>query len=138
MTISLEELQKLMNAMEGENLEFKEAKQSYQFDKLLRYCAALANEGGGRIILGVTDQRPRRIVGTNAFTQLERTRAGLMEKLRLKVDVDEIHSSGGRILVFTVPPRPMGVPIQADGIYWARLGDSLVPMTEDQLRGIFD
>jgi len=138
MTISLEELQKLMNAMEGENLEFKEAKQSYQFDKLLRYCAALANEGGGRIILGVTDQRPRQIVGTLAFKQPERTRAGLMEKLRLKVDVDEVHSSEGRILVFTVPPRPVGVPIQADGIYWTRRGDSLIPMAEDELRDIFD
>ena len=61
-----------------------------------------------------------------------------MEKLRLKVDVDEIHCSEGRLLVFTVPPRPVGVPIQADGIYWTRRGDSLVPMTEDQLRDIFD
>jgi ATP-dependent DNA helicase RecG len=59
MTVSVEELQRLVNAVEGENLEFKEAKQSYQFDKLIRYCTALANEGGGRIILGVSDQRPR-------------------------------------------------------------------------------
>ncbi|MBU0733496.1 MAG: putative DNA binding domain-containing protein [Proteobacteria bacterium] len=138
MTISLAELQKLMAALEDENLEFKEAKQSYPFDKLLKYCAALANEGGGKIILGITDRRPRRIVGTHAFSQQERTRAGLMEKLRIKVDADEIHSSEGRALVFTVPPRPVGVPIQADGIYWTRRADSLVPMTEDQLRDIFD
>ena len=45
MTISLEELRELMDAMEGENLEFKEARHSYQFDKLLKYCAAIANEG---------------------------------------------------------------------------------------------
>ncbi len=138
MTISTEELQNLMIAMEGENLEFKEAKQSYPFDKLLKYCAALANEGGGKVILGVMDRRPRRITGTRAFTQPERTRAGLMEKLRLKVDVDELRPSEGRVLVFTVPPRPVGVPIQADGIYWARQCDSLVPMTEEQLRDIFD
>ena len=60
--------------------EAKEAKQSYPFDKLVKYCAALANEGGGKVILGVTDRRPRRIVGTRAFTQPERTRAGLIEK----------------------------------------------------------
>jgi|GEM_PF-4857805 len=42
----------------------KEAKQNYQFEKLVDYCVALANEGGGKIILGVTDKRPRRIVGT--------------------------------------------------------------------------
>jgi ATP-dependent DNA helicase RecG len=138
MTISQEELQKLMNAMEGENLEFKEAKQSYPFDKLVKYCAALANEGGGKMILGVTDRRPRRIVGTRAFMQPERTRAGLIEKLRIRVDVNALRLSEGRVLVFTVPSRPVGVPIQADGIYWARQGDSLVPMTEDQLREVFD
>ena len=138
MTISLEELQRLMNAMEGENLEFKEARQSYQFDKLLKYCAALANEGGGKIILGVSDQRPRRIIGTRAFTQPERTRGGLIEKLRLRVDLDVLRPSEGRVLVFTVPPRPVGVPIQTDGIYWTRRGDSLVPMTEEQLREIFN
>jgi ATP-dependent DNA helicase RecG len=138
MTILLEELQRLMNAMEGENLEFKEARQSYQFDKLLKYCAALANEGGGKIILGVSDQRPRRIIGTHAFTQPERTRAGLIEKLRLRVDLDVLRPSEGRVLVFTIPPRPVGIPIQTDGIYWTRRGDSLVPMTEEQLREIFN
>ena len=138
MTISLEELQRLMNAVEGENLEFKEAKQSFQFDKLLKYCTALANEGGGRVILGVSDQRPRQIVGTRAFSQPERTRAGLIEKLRLRVDVDVLSPLEGRVLVFTIPPRPVGVPIKADGIYWTRQGDSLVPMTEDQLREIFN
>ena len=127
-----------MNAMEGENLEFKEARQSYQFDKLLKYCAAVANEGGGKLILGVSDQRPRRIIGTRAFTHPERTRAGLIEKLRLRVDVDVLRPSEERVLVFTVPPRPVGVPIQADGIYWTRRGDSLVPMAEEQLRDIFN
>lgn len=137
MHTSLEQIHRFMTSLEGERLEFKEAKKNYPFEKLLKYCAAIANEGGGRIILGVSDQRPRQIVGTLAFEQPERTRAGLMEKLKLKVDVEEIHTAEGRVLVFTIPPRPIGVPIQADGIYWARLGDSLVAMTEDQLRDVF-
>jgi len=37
---------------EGQRLEFKEAKQRYDFEKLLKYCVALANEGGGAIVLG--------------------------------------------------------------------------------------
>ena len=138
MTISLEELQRLMNIMEDENLEFKEARNRYHFDKLLNYCAALANEGGGRVVLGITDRRPRQVIGTKAFSQPERTRLGLIEKLHLRVDVDEVYHSEGRVLVFTVPPRPLGVPIQADGIYWTRRGDSLVPMAEEQLREIFN
>jgi len=138
MTISLEELQRLMNAMEGENLEFKEARNRYHFDRLLKYCAALANEGGGRVVLGITDRRPRQVIGTQAFAQPERTRLGLVEKLHLRVDVDEVRHPEGRVLVFTVPQRPVGVPIQVDGVYWMRRGDSLVPMTEEQLRDIFN
>lgn len=30
---------------ESENLEFKEAKQQYDSQKLMRYCVAIANEG---------------------------------------------------------------------------------------------
>ncbi len=45
---------------EDEHVEFKEAKHNFSFDKLVDYCAALANERGGKIVLGVTDALPRR------------------------------------------------------------------------------
>ncbi|MFM9865334.1 MAG: helix-turn-helix domain-containing protein [Micropepsaceae bacterium] len=50
--------QALSAPTETEHLEFKEAKNSYGFDDLSDYCCALANEGGGSIVLGVTDQTP--------------------------------------------------------------------------------
>lgn len=74
-------LQGLLKAKEDEHLEFKEAKNSYDFEELVKYCAALANEGGGKMVLGVTDRHPRQVVGTAAFESLERTKAGLIEKL---------------------------------------------------------
>ncbi len=138
MNASIEQLMKWMKELEDENLEFKEAKQNYHFDDLVKYSAALANEGGGRIVLGVSDKRPRKVVGTRAFPQVERTRAGLIEKLPLRVDVEQITHPDWRVLVFSVPPRPIGTPIQVEGVYWARRGDSLVPMPEDQLRFIFE
>ena len=52
---------------ENEHIEFKEAKNNLHFEKLVDYCVALANAGGGRIVLGVSDQRPRKVVGTLAF-----------------------------------------------------------------------
>jgi len=30
------------------------------FQKVLKYCCALANRGGGKLILGITDKRPVR------------------------------------------------------------------------------
>lgn len=53
------------------------------------------------------------------------------------MDIEEILHPNGRVLVFHVPTRPVGTPIQYKGIYRARRGDSLVPMSEDRLREIF-
>ncbi|MEH2071956.1 MAG: ATP-binding protein [Nostoc sp.] len=84
--ITLENLEKWLNApAEIERLEFKEAKQQYDTTKLLRYCVALANEGGGYLVLGVTDKPPRRVVGSQAFaslTDLNDIKARIVEKLR--------------------------------------------------------
>ncbi len=135
--ITLEELEAIMASKEGENLEFKEAKTKYDFEKLVQYCAALANEGGGKIILGVTDKRPRTVVGSQAFKQPERTRAGLIERLHLNIDFSLVHHPAGRVLIFHVPTHPIGNPVKYKGIYWQRQGDSLIAMTEDRLRCIF-
>ena len=137
MTVSASELQAWMNNREDEHLEFKEAKTRFNFKTLVKYCVALANERGGRIILGVADKLPRRVVGSTAFRNLERTKEDLIERLRLRVDVEEIQHRDGRVLVFQVPSRPIGVPMQYEGAYWMRGGEALIPMTPDQLQRIF-
>ena len=137
MTVSTNELQAWMNTREDEHLEFKEAKTKFDFETLVKYCVALANEGGGRMILGVTDKLPRTVVDSRAFPDLARTKAGLIERLRLRVDVEEIQHPDGRVLVFQIPTRSIGVPIQYKGAYWMRGGEDLIPMTPDQLQRIF-
>jgi ATP-dependent DNA helicase RecG len=133
----LEQLRTWMEAREDEHLEFKEAKARFDFEELVKYSCALANERGGRIILGVTDKRPRRVVGTAAFQNPERTTAGLVERLHLRVEVEELGHPDGRVLVFHVPSRPVGTPVQYKGAYWMRAGDGLAPMTPDMLQRIF-
>ncbi|QDT30038.1 Divergent AAA domain protein [Gimesia panareensis] len=129
-------LEQWMQDTEGENLEFKEARNRYDFEELTKYCVALANEGGGKIILGVSDDRPRQVVGSNAFNQPERTRAGLNQRLHLGIRFDEILHPDGRVLVFDIPSRPVGIAIQYDGRYLVRDGDSLVGMSGERLRDI--
>lgn len=137
--MNLVELQTLMEARsESEHLEFKEAKNRFDFEKLVGYCVALANEGGGRMILGVSDQVPRKVVGTVAFEVPERTVAGIYERLHLKVVFHEIRHPDGRVLVFDVPSRPVGQPIEHDGRYYMRAGEELVGMTPDQIRKILE
>lgn len=123
---------------ESEHLEFKSAENRYDFEELVGYCVALANEGGGRIVLGVTDKPPRRVVGSKAFEVPERTVAGIFERIQLKVTFDEVTHPDGRVLVFHVPPRPKGQPIHYKGRYFMRAGEEIVPMTPDQLKRIMN
>ena len=138
MNFTADHLLELMRSNEDEHLEFKEAKSSYEFEELVKYCAALANERGGKFILGVTNRRPRRVVGSNAFQDLERTKLGIVDRLRLRVDAEIINHPDGRVVVFHVPSRPIGMPIGNKGAFWMRSGESLVPMTPDVIRRIFD
>ena len=89
-------LEEWMKGKEGENLEFKKAENRYSFTELCKYCSALANEGGGRVILGVTNDRPRKVVGSSAFEQLERTRKSICEQIPLAIDFDVITHPDGR------------------------------------------
>jgi len=137
MTIAeLEELIKVRS--ETENLEFKEAKNRYDFEKLVGYSVALANEGGGMIILGISDERPRQVVGTNAFDIPEKTCGGIYDRLHFKVTFEEIQHPDGRVLVFTIPSRPTGHPVEYKGRYLMRAGEELVGMSPDQLKKILN
>jgi ATP-dependent DNA helicase RecG len=137
MNVTLEELTSWLAAEEGERIEFKEAKRDFDASKLVRYCAALANEGGGRLVLGVTDRRPRHVIGSQAFQDLQQTKHQVTDRLRLRIDAEAIEHPDGRVVVFSVPSRPIGSPIQVDGAYLMRSGESLVAMTPDVLKRIF-
>jgi ATP-dependent DNA helicase RecG len=131
------DIEELLNAPEGEHLEFKQAKNSYEFDKLAKYSCAIANCGGGKFVFGVSDHRPRTIVGSSAFPQPERTRNSLIEKLHIRIDFQLYEQEGKRVLVFEIAGRPLGLPVQADGIAWWRDGDSLIRMPQEVLRAIY-
>ncbi len=73
MNALIDDLLSLMKTRENARLEFKEAKTNYDSHKLTQYCCALANEGGGKMILGVSDKIPRCIVGSQACSNLEKT-----------------------------------------------------------------
>ena len=125
---------------ESEHLEFKEAKQQYDTTKLMRYCVALANEGGGHLVLGVIDKKPRRIVGSQAFASaghLNDLKAHIAEKLRIRIESTELLTPDGRVLVLQVLGRALGQALDYEGAYLMRAGEDLVPMTQDRLRSIF-
>ncbi|MEJ8838739.1 ATP-binding protein [Ramlibacter sp. AN1133] len=138
MQTSSQQLSQWLSEPEGVRLEFKEANQRFDFDKLVNYCVAVANEGGGKIILGVTDQRPRRIVGTKAFEEPGRTEAGLHNRLSHRIPIEELRLPEGRVLIVHVPGRLPGTAWQYQGRYLKRAGDDVAPLGDAELRAMFE
>ena len=134
----LETVQELLEAKEGEHVQFKEAKKQFDSREAAKCCCALANNGGGKLVFGITDKRPRSVVGSAAFDQPERTRMGLIEKLKVNVDFQLFNYEGKRVLVFDVKSRAIGLPVQYDGVAWIYEGDTLKPMPEDMRRSIYE
>jgi ATP-dependent DNA helicase RecG len=122
---------------EHQRLEFKEAKVQFDSNKLYKYCVALANEGGGHLLLGIEDEPPRKVVGTAAFNDPVEMEGKLFRTLGFRVEIEEVQHPDGRILIFHIPPRSRGSVYDYEGSYWMRAGQSLVPMSEDRLRVIF-
>ena len=50
-------------------------------------------------------------MGSAAFDQPERTRKGLIDKLKVMVDFQVYSYQGKRVLVFDVASRPLGLPV---------------------------
>ncbi|MCR4303632.1 MAG: putative DNA binding domain-containing protein [Gallionella sp.] len=122
---------------EHQRLEFKEAKTQFDNRKLYKYCVALANEGGGYLLLGIEDQPPRKVVGTAAFNDPVEMAAKMFQALGFRVEIEEVTHPDGRVLVFHIPSRPRGTVYDFEGAYLMRAGEELVPMSEDRLRAIF-
>jgi predicted HTH transcriptional regulator len=127
----------IQSRSEHQRLEFKEAKTQYDNTKLFRYCVALANEGGGTLLFGVTDKPPRRVVGSAAVNNTVEMAEVVFRAVGFRVDIEETKHPDGRVVVFHIPSRPRGTAYHLDGAYLMRSGEELVPMSEDRLRKIF-
>lgn len=140
MTTSPQQFEQWLACVEDIDIEFKEAKNSFNHDKdLFDYCAAIANGKGGKLILGVSDKK--NIVGTLAFTGTHtKLPNDLWQRLKIHVDVEEFFHSGKRILIFHIPCRLLGTRIKSNGHYTypVRRGESLGEMDDQKTREILN
>ncbi|MBI1812523.1 putative DNA binding domain-containing protein [Candidatus Peregrinibacteria bacterium] len=138
---TLEEFDRWLSHPEGLNLEFKAARNDFGRKNVMDYCAALANEGGGKLVLGV-DDAVRHVTGSSAYRGTHQTLSHEIfqnTEPHLRVDVEELSHLYGRALIFHVPARPRGCPIRSNGKYTypMRLGESLKEMDNETLRRIY-
>ncbi len=137
MSIPQEQFEALLSAREDEHVEFKEAKTQFDYEELLEYCVALANERGGRLVLGVSNRVPRKVVGSAAFKNLQKLKSDIYVALRIRVEVEELLYDAKRVVILTIPSRPIGTPLHRKGKYFMRVDERLEPMSPEQLQAIF-
>ena len=138
-------IQKLSVLREKEDhVEFKEASHNYPFaggqhtepkDRrhcVLGYIVALANERGGRLVLGMTDKIPHKVVGSDfAANQTGALEDEIYERLHIRVRTEELYDDAQRrVLLIHVPSRPIGKALRFEGVPLMRIGESLREMDD--------
>ncbi len=136
----------LLSKNENELIEFKEAKESYDFDKIGKYFSALSNEANLKnadesyLVFGIKDNKT--IVGTkfrNDTKRLQHLKYEIAEKITNRItfiDIVEINKDGKRVIVFKIPAAPKGIPIAYEGHWYSRDGESLVSLNIEKLERI--
>ena len=132
---------------ENEVVEFKEAKNTYDFNKLGKYFSALSNEANlcGKpnawLIFGVEDKK-HTIVGSQFRPNrkdLDSLKGELANKTTNRISFIEIYElpePEGRVVMFKIPAAPKGIPVSFDGHYYARDGEELVPLNLEKIERI--
>jgi ATP-dependent DNA helicase RecG len=139
--MSIEELRSLRE--HEDHIEFKEAKHNYPFAGgerkeakerrhcVLGYVVALANERGGRLVLGMADKYPHIVVGSDfAQGEVGNLEDEIYERLHIRVHCEELYEDTKRILVINVPSRPVGKALRFEGVPLMRTGESLREMDD--------
>lgn len=132
---------------ETEVVEFKEAKKDYSFEKIGKYFSALSNEANLKnkpfawLVFGVED-RQHKVVGSNYrinrkdLDSLKDELAGKINNRITFIEIYEVARSEGRVVMFQIPAAPRGIPINFDGHYFGRNGESLSPLNIEEIERI--
>lgn len=134
----------LIRTWENEVVEFKQASNDYDTNKIGEYFSALSNEANLRgleqawLVFGVSD-KTRGVVGTNYRGDTERLHS-LKQQVAQNTepsitfrDIYELQHTDGRVLLFEIPAAPRGIPIAWKGHYHARDGESRGSLGLDKL-----
>jgi len=147
--IELKEKLKQLQNMQSENeiVEFKEAKTTFEFDKIGKYFSALANEANLKnvdcawLVFGV-ENKNHTVVGTqykSKESELNQLKKKLADKINNRISFIEIYNVillEGRVIMFQIPAAPQGLPISFEGHFYGRDHESLVSLNIEELERI--
>ncbi len=125
----------LISTWENEVVEFKQAGNDFDTDKIGEYFSALSNEANLRavdrawLVFGVNN-KTRSVVGSDYRPEPERLQSlkhQIAENTEPSItlrNIHVLHHAAGRVVLMEVPPAPRGMPIAWKGHYYARAGES--------------
>ncbi len=142
--MTIDELKQLK---ESENkVEFKEARNNFSFTGgkhtdqrerkkcFLRYVVAFCNEGGGILVLGVSDKHPHNIVGSNFMKgEIGKLQNDTYSQIQIRITLEELYEGTNRVLIVHIPSRPIGKLMKYEGVPLMRTGDSLRNMSDEEM-----
>lgn len=137
----LEEKLRLLLSVDAENevIEFKEAKNQFDSDKLGKYFSALSNEANIKnkecawLILGVNDRH--QVVGSEygsgrgGINEIKHKIAEHTNGRNTFFDIHVLNLPEGRVVMFQIPPASKGIPVSYKGHYYGREGESLAALS---------
>lgn len=103
----------------------------------LGYIVALCNEGGGYLVLGMGDDHPHEVIGSNfSEGEIGNLEDAVYEKLGIRVHIQELFEDKKRVVVTKTPARPKGRTLKFEGVPLMRTGESLRNMSDDEVFAI--
>ena len=131
-------LRTMMSAEEDERLEFKQT--LLPTKEIAEYAVALGNEGGGWLIMGITNRKPRAIVNLaeKPREELLKIQTSVLDSAGIKILLHSVTTSDGCVLAVEIPSRLPGKVFHTKtGKYLMRAGESLRGMTNEEIAAIF-
>ena len=133
---------------ETEVVEFKKASYGFGDQELGEYFSALSNEANLRgkpcawLVFGVENDT-HKVVGSQykssrpALDEMKKKIADQTTSRHTFVEIYEFqYKNGKRVVMFEIPPAPQGIPIDYQGHYYGRDGESLQALSMDKIERI--
>jgi len=101
---------------------------------ILGYVVALANEKGGKLILGLKDDYPHTVIGTNqCLNATGKLEQDIYNDLQIRIKTEELFDENNRrVLNIHIPSRRPGKLLKFEDVSLMRVGEELLPMSDEQ------
>jgi ATP-dependent DNA helicase RecG len=141
--ITIEKLKKLKESEdkvefkkgEGGNVSYNGGSKPNPNDRrrcILGYVTALCNEEGGYLVIGMTDNYPHEVVGTNQnLGTIGELESNIYRDTEIRPIIYQLYENEKRVLVIEVPSRPAGKVFKFEDVPLMRVGEELKPMSDE-------